>query len=235
MRRLHRDTPWVVNFQSHILAVPGLGSDPRKMSSLAGCRTGEINRRAMGSLDSAYEEHITCFLVPKAGQRRWVENCMGSWMVSHDYTAIHCKPCKLFSPAWELSCETWRWLIPGLWHLSTMGQPLLVLQGQHRRSSPDLLWPEQHNLCPTQAPPALQGSSIPGKDSRGLGERYAIRYKVESEQVEAAVAGTQVVHQGQSDLWPYLNSHRLYLGLCWVPLPDPVAITLLLVGLECQC
>lgn len=95
----------------------------------------------MGSLDSAYEEHITCFLVPKAGQRRWVENCMGSWMVSHDYTAIHCKPCKLFSPAWELSCETWRWLIPEL-ASEHDGAAITGALGTAQEKQPRSLWPE---------------------------------------------------------------------------------------------
>lgn len=82
----------------------------------------------MGSLDSAYEEHITCFLVPKAGQRRWVENCMGSWMVSHDYTAIHSTPSHVNYSALLGSSAVRHGGGSDLnWHLSRMGQPLLVL------------------------------------------------------------------------------------------------------------
>lgn len=68
----------------------------------------------MGSLDSAYEEHITCFLVPKAGQRRWAEIVwVAGWflMTTLPYTPSHVN---YSGPAWELSCETWRWLISEL-------------------------------------------------------------------------------------------------------------------------
>ena len=76
----------------------------------------------MGSLDSAYEEHITCFLVPKAGQRRWVENCMGSWMVSHDYTAIHSTPSHVNYSALLGSSAVRHGGGSDLnWHLSRMG------------------------------------------------------------------------------------------------------------------
>lgn len=58
-RRLHqlRDSPLAVRGLNHILCVPALGSDTRKISLQAGLKTSETNKRAVRNLDSTHEDH----------------------------------------------------------------------------------------------------------------------------------------------------------------------------------